>query len=137
MPETASAGSTPISTLESDTVCEIRPEATVLQIAAALDDADIGLLVVADFQTVLGVVSERDVVHSLAAGQDPAQTTAMEIAHTELAWADATATVAEVAEKMMEHYLRHVLVEKDGHLVGVVSARDLLGAYASADAYAD
>jgi CBS domain-containing protein len=30
----------------------------------------------------------------------------------------------------MEEYVRHVLLEADGHLVGIVSARDLLGAYA-------
>lgn len=35
---------------------------------------------------------------------------------------------------MMEHYVRHVLVEHDGRLVGIVSARDVLGAYVSADA---
>ena len=48
-------------------------------------------------------------------------------------WCDGEAPVAEVAEQMMEHYVRHVLVEEDGRLVGVVSARDLLGAYAGAD----
>ena len=127
----------PISALESDTVCEVRPDATLLEVAAALVDCDVGLLVVTDSETVVGVVSERDVVHSLAAGQDPATTTAIDIAHTELAWADDTATVAEVAEEMMERYIRHVLVEDDGHLVGVVSVRDLLGAYASADTFAE
>jgi CBS domain-containing protein len=34
---------------------------------------------------------------------------------------------------MMEQYVRHVLVEDKGRLVGIVSARDLLGAYASED----
>jgi CBS-domain-containing membrane protein len=34
---------------------------------------------------------------------------------------------------MMERYVRHVLVEDDGHLVGIVSVRDLLGAYASGE----
>jgi CBS domain-containing protein len=29
--------------------------------------------------------------------------------------------------------VRHVLLENDGRLVGIVSARDLLGAYAGAD----
>jgi CBS domain-containing protein len=41
--------------------------------------------------------------------------------------------VAEVAEEMMEHYVRHVLVEDAGRVVGIVSARDLLGAYAAAE----
>ena len=30
----------------------------------------------------------------------------------------------------MEQYVRHVPQEEEGHLVGIVSARDLLGAYA-------
>jgi CBS domain-containing protein len=34
---------------------------------------------------------------------------------------------------MMDRYVRHVLVEEDGSLVGIVSARDVLGAYAAAD----
>ncbi len=34
---------------------------------------------------------------------------------------------------MMEHYVRHVLVEEDGRLVGIVSTRDPLGVYAAAD----
>jgi CBS domain-containing protein len=33
----------------------------------------------------------------------------------------------------MERYVRHVLIEEDGRLVGIVSARDLLGAYASGE----
>jgi CBS domain-containing protein len=32
----------------------------------------------------------------------------------------------------MTEYVRHVLVGSDDQLVGIVSARDLLGAYASA-----
>ena len=32
---------------------------------------------------------------------------------------------------MMECYIRHLLVEDGGRLVGIVSARDLLGNYVS------
>jgi CBS domain-containing protein len=52
---------------------------------------------------------------------------------TTLVWCDAEAKVAEVAARMMDCYVRHALVEDGGRLVGVVSARDLLGVYASAD----
>ena len=47
-------------------------------------------------------------------------------------WCDDTATVDEVAELMLEAYVRHVLLVAYGQLVGIVSARDLLGAYAMA-----
>jgi len=102
-----------------------------------MTDADVGLLVVGRGDDVDGVVSERDIVRAIAAGHDPNTTTAMEVAHTDLAWCDPTATVAEVATEMMERYVRHVLVEDGGRLVGIVSARDLLGAYAAVEARGD
>lgn len=117
--------------LAADTVVRIAPSATVSDIARALTKAEVGLLVVGEGDDVHGVVSERDVVRALADGRDPAATHAADIAHREIAWCDKTATVAEVGAEMMERYVRHVLLEDDGRLVGIVSARDLLGAYAA------
>ena len=79
------------------------------------------------------IVSERDLVIALAGRRDPATTTAADIANDTLVWCDAEAPIAEVAELMMTRYVRHVLVERDGRLVGIVSARDLLGAFAGGE----
>jgi CBS domain-containing protein len=78
-------------------------------------------------------VSERDLVRAIADGSDLAAATAASVATTELVWADGTASVDEVAEQMMEHWVRHVLVEDGGALVGMVSARDVLGALTTID----
>jgi signal-transduction protein with cAMP-binding, CBS, and nucleotidyltransferase domain len=124
----------PVSAVVADNPVRISAEANLLEVARALVDADVGLVVLSDDdQPVRGVVSERDVVRALAAGRDMVATLGRDIAKTDLAWCDSTATVGEVAEEMMERYIRHVLVERNGRLMGVVSARDLLGAYASAD----
>jgi CBS domain-containing protein len=134
MAEQGTVGSMPVTAFLGDNVKTIPPESSVLDVVAALADADVGLLALGEGRQVTGVVSERDVVRSLAKGMDPATTNALDIASTKLVWCDASASVADVATEMLEHYVRHVLVEEDGHLVGMVSARDLLGAYASADA---
>jgi CBS domain-containing protein len=107
--------------------------ASLLEVADELAAGDIGVLVVGGPDRVVGVVSERDLVRALAARRDPAVTRAVDVANTDLLWCDNTATIGEVARKMKERYVRHLLVEEDGRLVGVVSARDLLGAYATAD----
>lgn len=133
MTDSAGTGATPVSALISDTVARIPPEANLLEVAGALTEGDIGALVVGTGDEVGGVVSERDVVHALAAQKDPSTTRAVDVASTDLVWCDATATIAEVAARMMERYVRHVLLKEDGRLVGIVSARDLLGAYAAAD----
>ena len=137
MTEQLEAGLLPVSILATDTVARVAPDASLGAVARAMTDADVGLLVVGRGDDVDGVVSERDIVRAIAAGHDPNTTTAMEVAHTDLAWCDPTATVAEVATEMMERYVRHVLVEDGGRLVGIVSARDLLGAYAAVEARGD
>jgi len=137
MREETEAGLTPISVVVADSVVRVAPDATIAEVARVITDANIGLVIVGEGEHIVGVVSERDIVAAVAEGSDPGTTMAGHIVHTELAWCDVTATVAEVAEEMMEQYVRHVLVEEDGQLVGIVSARDLLGVYAAAEAVDD
>jgi len=114
-----------------DIVNRIDPQATLLEVADALAAAEVGALLIAERDSAHAIVSERDLVHALASRQDPATTTAGDIGHTKLIWCDINATVGEVALKMMEAYVRHILVDEDGRLAGIISARDLLGAYAA------
>ena len=114
----------------ADAVITIPPEASLLAVADELVGDQVGILVVGSMHDVEGVISERDVVRAVAEGCDPQTTTAQELASKTVVWCDPTATVQEVAELMMEEYVRHVLLGEDNQLVGIVSARDLLGAYA-------
>jgi CBS domain-containing protein len=128
---------TSVSTLVAAPVAKVAPDATLLEVADAMKAASVGALLVSEGNGAAGIVSERDIVHALAGKRDPATTRVRDVSSTSLVWCDATATIAEVAEEMMECYVRHVLVEDRGRLVGIVSARDLLGAYASADMRVD
>lgn len=126
-------GSTSISTLIGAPVAGVAPDANLHEVADAMVAAGVGALIVNDGarDRAAGIVTERDIVQALAARLDPATTRSSDIANTTLVWCDAEATVTEVAERMMECYIRHVLVERRGRLIGIVSARDLLGDYVS------
>jgi CBS domain-containing protein len=126
-----SGGAAPVSMFAADAVVTLPADATLQMVADELAGDQIGLVVLGWFGDIEGVVSERDVVRAVAQGLDPVDTPARGVATTKLVWCDDTATVGEVAELMME-YVRHVLLETDGQLTGIVSARDLLGAYAMA-----
>jgi CBS domain-containing protein len=130
---TSDVGASPVSIFAADTIARVAAEADLWAVAAALVEADVGALAVGEGDDVMGIVSERDVVRALADRRDPSATTAMDVARTRLVWCDIDSTVAEVAEEMMEEYVRHVLLEEDGRVAGIVSARDLLGAYAAAE----
>jgi len=129
MTDIVSAGSASVSRLIGDSVIRIASDATLADAARVLTGSEIGAVLVGDDDRPCALVSERDLVHAIAADRDPVTTPAAEVASTELAWCDVDSTVDEVAMEMMDRYIRHVLVEDEGVLVGIVSARDLLGAY--------
>jgi len=123
-------GEAPVRVYAADSVITVDPHASLLGAADELAGDQVGLVVLGTPGDVEAVLSERDVVRAVADGLDPVSTPAMTVASTRLVWCDADATVREVVELMMERYVRHVLLEERGRLVGIVSARDLLGAYA-------
>jgi CBS domain-containing protein len=125
-----SGGAAPVRVFAADTVVTMPSDATLQAVADALAGGAIGIVVLGSVDDVDGVVSERDVVRAVAGRLDPPSTPAGDVASRKLVWCDATASIREVAERMMEEYVRHVLLEEEGRLVGIVSARDVLSAYA-------
>lgn len=116
-----------IGTLTASSLVRVPADATLREVAEVIDEDDVGAVIVG-VESVDGIVSERDVVRAVAAHLDPSTATALSVATTEVVRVDAGAPIDDVAASMMEHYVRHLLVEEDGAVIGVVSARDLLGA---------
>ena len=128
--DTYQDGEITVGSLIGGDIVAIERTTTMRGVAKALDDANIGLVVVGSAESVDAVVSERDVVRAVAAGADLDTMLAEDGGTTNLRWATVDSTVGEVIEEMMSGYLRHVLVRDErGVLVGVVSVRDLLAAY--------
>ncbi|OBH08630.1 MULTISPECIES: CBS domain-containing protein [unclassified Mycobacterium] len=133
MTASPSAGSMPIHTITGDPVARVPADATIADAARAMVTCDVGAIAVGDDPRPAALVSERDIVRAVAAGRNLATAPVSDVASTKLVWCDAEASVDQVAARMMDRYIRHVLVERDGALVGIVSARDLLGVYADFD----
>jgi len=127
----SSVGNLPISTVTGDPVARVAADASLADAARALVTEHVGAMVVGDDDNPGALVSERDIVRAVAAGMDLESVRAIDVASTKLVWCDADATVDEVATRMMDRYIRHILVERDGALLGIVSARDVLGVYCS------
>ncbi|OBF58177.1 histidine kinase [Mycobacterium sp. 852002-53434_SCH5985345] len=133
MTEISTPGSIPISTITGDPVARVPADATIADAARAMVTCDVGAVVIGDEARPVALVSERDIVRAVAAGRNLATAPVSDVASTKLVWCDAEVSVDQVAARMMDRYIRHVLVERDGALVGIVSARDLLGVYTDFD----
>lgn len=125
--------SLPVSSLVGDEIITVTADTTIDAVARMLEDAGIGIVAVGQPSSIDGVVSERDIVRLVAQGGDPKTVTAGEIMTKELVWCRDSSSVPEVANEMFDRYVRHVLVTSDEGLIGIVSARDILGVYASED----
>jgi CBS domain-containing protein len=95
----------------SDDLITITPDATVRQLATRLAAEGVGALVVNDGDRILGIVSERDVVFPIAAGRDLDSTTVAGLENRDVVTCTPDTTVHAAAVRMLERYVRHMLVE--------------------------
>jgi MHS family proline/betaine transporter-like MFS transporter len=104
----------------------ISGEATIHDVVKIMAEQNIGFLVVVENGRMVGVLSERDVVRSLAE-RGNLSVKVSDICKRDIITLQEDATLEEAAEKMGKHGIRHiVVVNKSGELVGVVSVRDLI-----------
>jgi CBS domain-containing protein len=104
----------------------ISGEATIYDVVKIMAEQNIGFLVVVENGRMVGVLSERDVVRSLAE-RGNLSVKVSDICKRDIITLQADATLEEAAEKMGKHGIRHiVVVNKSGELIGVVSVRDLI-----------
>ena len=90
-------------------------------------DKNIGLLVVMEQRTIVGVLSERDCVRRLVlAGRSPEATSVADIMVRNVVKADIANSFVDCLKLMHEHQIRHLPVMENDDLVGVISVRDLL-----------
>lgn len=109
----------------SSAVFTIRPDATVSELLESFAEHNIGALVVSlDGSTMLGVVSERDVVRKLRTVVDARDATVDSIMSIDTHVCSPDDSFASLMAVMTEQRVRHVPVLEDGRLIGVLSIGD-------------
>lgn len=109
------------------TVVTLPSAATVAQLLETLDDHKIGAVIVLDDDRVVGVVSERDVIHHLRVGGD--QTSALSALMTaDVQTVSTRDDLDHLAVTMTERRLRHLPVIEDDALQGIISIGDVVKA---------
>jgi CBS domain-containing protein len=108
-------------------VITIAPSGSVTELLTLLARHKIGALVVNDGDTVVGIVSERDVVRGLHdQGADLLQASVADIMTSTVVSSRTTDDVDSVATTMTDRRIRHMPVIDDGKLVGLVSIGDVV-----------
>jgi CBS domain-containing protein len=111
------------------------PEGTMLDEAAqAMRDQAIGDVVVTHGPTMMGLVTDRDIViRAIAENLPPKSTTLGSITSHELLLIEQSATLDEAVHAMRERSVRRLLVcDADRKVVGIISLSDIALAPATA-----
>src|SRR5579863_2349695 len=100
---------------------------TVLETVRAMVERDIGAVPVLHNGKVVGIFSERDLMRRVVAeGRDPRSTCMAEVMTDDPLTIDINEDLETCMALMRRHSFRHLPVCHEGHLVGMVSLRDIL-----------
>jgi CBS domain-containing protein len=94
--------------------------------AKVMRDKRIGAVAVREGGKIVGIVTERDMVARVMAAGDSGAMPIGEAMRTDLPRISPLATETETSELMRTQYTRHLLVEAEGGVVGIISMRDVI-----------
>ena len=113
----------------SEIVLTLGPAHTLREAATRMSSRNVGAALVDDPDAPgPGILTERDVLHALAAGADPDVETVGEHLTREAVVADPSWSLDDAASAMLVGGFRHLVVMDDGRTVGIISVRDILRA---------
>lgn len=105
----------------------VSPHDTMQRAAQCMDELNVGVVPVCDGQRLLGVVTDRDIaVRGVAAGKPAEATPVTDVMSAHVRWCYEDQPIDEVMDEMRDTQIRRLpVVDRDKHLVGIVSLGDL------------
>jgi CBS domain-containing protein len=116
----------------SQRVLTVNPGVSLRDAAAAMARRLVGAAVVIDpDQPGPGIVTERDILQSIGAGQDPDSELVADHLSADLTFASPDWSLERAAEAMVRGGFRHLVVVDGGNMVGILSMRDIVRVWVS------
>ncbi len=111
----------------SSVVLTVGPDHTLRQASKLMSKRNVGAAVVLDPDGEgPGIITERDILHSIALDQDVASERVADHLTSELVFAAPEWSLEEAAVAMMKGGFRHLIVIDGGEPTGVLSVRDVV-----------
>jgi CBS domain-containing protein len=111
----------------TEKVLTITPERSLRDAARFMTDHKVGAAVIMDPEAQgPGIITERDLVRSLGAGENPDTEYVKDHLTSHATFADAEWSLIEAADAMARGGFRHLVVVADGEVSGIISMRDII-----------
>jgi CBS domain-containing protein len=121
-----------VSTGMSDRVLTVNPGLSLRDVAKAMAQRRVGAAVVIyPEQPGPGIITERDILDSVGAGQDPDNERVSAHLSSDLTFAAPDWSLERAAAAMVRGGFRHLVVVDGGTMVGILSMRDIVRVWVS------
>jgi CBS domain-containing protein len=108
-------------------VLMVGPAHTLRQVARMMSDRHVGAAVVIDPEHAgVGILTERDILNSVANGEDPDAELAAQHRTEDLVFASPDWTLEHAAQAMVSGGFRHLVVVEGQEVTGLLSMRDIV-----------
>ena len=106
---------------------KVSSETSVKDIAKIMTEKKIGSVLIENQGNIVGIITETDIVQKVI-GHDmsPQDTLASKVMNTPILTVDAEASILDANDMMDKNGVRHLAVEEEGNIVGVISVRDII-----------
>jgi CBS domain-containing protein len=122
----------------STVVLTVGPQHTLREAARLMSERKVGAAVVLDPDSPgPGIITERDLMESLGAGQDPDAEQVGRHLTSHLVFAAPDWSLEEAAVAMVRGGFRHLVVTEGGDIAGVLSVRDVVRCWTDDGAICD
>jgi CBS domain-containing protein len=122
----------------SELVVTIGPHHSLQEAAQKMTERGVGAAVVIDPDSPgPGIVTERDVLKAVAAGEDCTSERVADHLTTNLTFATPDWSLEQAACAMVRGHFRHLIVIDGPHIVGMLSVRDILSRWTEDGAVCD
>lgn len=125
-----------VGQLMQDAVFTCGARADALSISRMMTQRNFGSLpVVEEDRTLVGLISEYDLLQAMIDGRDLGKIMAVEIMSSNPVTATENMLLEQVANLFQDRYITRVPVVRNGKLVGILARRDLLFGYMKASQF--
>ena len=122
----------------SEMVLTVGPGHTLREAARLMSERNVGAAVVMDPEAPgPGIVTERDVLNSVGAGQDLDTERVADHLTSNLVFASPDWSLEEAAAAMVRGHFRHLIVVDHGEVTGILSVRDIIRCWSQDGATSD
>jgi CBS domain-containing protein len=107
-------------------VLTVKPDIAVKEAATIMYKNHIGSLIVLEKEKIIGIITEGDVLKTVARDLDLNVTLVSEVMTKDVISIEPNKTIEEAVNLMTEKKIKKLPVIKDGELMGIITASDII-----------